>query len=586
MQFSRFVSFGASWLGLCAGAALAQAPETYEGATYAGSNAILSSSTFDAGIGSAVHVVGDLNADGVRDLIVQTTNGTYAQARDGATGAILYFMTDGIPADHSRAVVPMPDLTGDGVPDYVTGSPRMNNYGPGGSGTAYGVAGRVELRSGATGAVVWSVSGTGNDIGLGATLTALDDLTGDGVAEIGASAPGYAPFVGSPPSGYALVLNGATGAILQTLPAPGGFSLGRGFARIGDVDFDGVDDYVLTASATAVGPYACATPALAAVVSGSSGEPLSVVEGPLCDAFGFTAAAIGDATGDGVPDFAIGAPDNITAPMTGGVVTLHSGATAAVYATLVGPVASAAFGRTMVGEFDFDGDGDLDLAVGAPQRLTSAGSPGAVYVFDAGTGALIATVPGVAGATRFGFGLAAADDRTGDGVVDLVIGAPDALVGGVAKGVYTVRSRYGLATGGVVFDAGCSGSLAAAPWLGFFGGGPAATLGNPAFGLAATKGPANGAATLVVGVSNTAWFGGALPYPLASLGFGAACSLLTAPDLVVFGGYSAAGTALFPFPLAPTPALAGVTLFAQTLAFAPGAPLGGGASAGLAVTLQ
>ncbi len=107
---------------------------------------------------------------------------------------------------------------------------------------------------------------------------------------------------------------------------------------------------------------------------------------------------------------------------------------------LVGSAAEEQFGyATAAG--DFDGDGDLELAVGAPGGNPEGGAyhTGTVYLFEtaalrdlpdalgAGSAADLATVviDGPRARARFGSTLAAAD-ITGDGIDDLIVGAPEA----------------------------------------------------------------------------------------------------------------------------------------------------------------
>jgi FG-GAP repeat len=100
----------------------------------------------------------------------------------------------------------------------------------------------------------------------------------------------------------------------------------------------------------------------------------------------------------------------------------------AVLMTIPVPPTSAqypAFGRTVAGGADLSGDGIPDIVVGAPQDGTGTTSDGVVRIYSGADGALLHTVSGQAGGSdQLGYSVAVAGDLSGDGIADVLIGAP------------------------------------------------------------------------------------------------------------------------------------------------------------------
>ena len=89
------------------------------------------------------------------------------------------------------------------------------------------------------------------------------------------------------------------------------------------------------------------------------------------------------------------------------------------------------FGAALAGGQDFNKDGRPDIVVGAP---LSAGSRGAVYVFNGPDGDLILTLkaPVVQELAKFGASVYASADMSGNRRADIIVGAPGQDVNGVS----------------------------------------------------------------------------------------------------------------------------------------------------------
>jgi hypothetical protein len=295
------------------------------------------------------------------------------------------------------------DLDGDGRADVAVGATGFDG---GGMNT-----GRVQVLSGAGGTALRTrLGGVGDE--LGDPVAALGDVDGDGAPDVLAAAR-----LAAAGAGRVYAFSGATRTVLYSWQgsAPG-VQFGAIAAGAGDVDGDGTPD-VLAGALWMGGPSGGA----AAVLSGATGLVLYGL--PAVSGLG----GAGDVDGDGKDDFLVGH----AAPPGGAMVTghfdLHSGSTGSVLTTWNGSAASAGFGWSAAGVGDVDGDGIGEVIVGANGQPTTSGIPkGLARLYSGATGEWIHSWSGSAG-SQFGRGVAGCGDVDGDGVLDVVVGAPGSL---------------------------------------------------------------------------------------------------------------------------------------------------------------
>lgn len=194
--------------------------------------------------------------------------------------------------------------------------------------------------------------------------------------------------------------------------------------EIGDFDADGLSDALVALpwADGSAGPGA----GRATVLSRLTGAPLLELDGEAGgDAFGASAALLGDWDGDGAPEFALGAPwHDAGGRRDAGRAYVYAGAGGALLRTLDGESAYDGFGSAIAGPGDLDGDGAPELLVGAPSREGPQGwTNGKAYAFSRDRPAPLRAWIGGPDRELFGALLAGLPDRDGDGAPDLAVGA-------------------------------------------------------------------------------------------------------------------------------------------------------------------
>jgi hypothetical protein len=221
-----------------------------------------------------------------------------------------------------------------------------------------------------------------------------------------------------------------------------GYSLfGGAVARVGDVDVDGLPDFLVA------NPGLYGDRGIVWVLSGRNGTVLHKVESDETgDGFGHDIQAAGDVDADGHPDWIVGSlveksegsnplhPSDRNGPRAEvlqgillrrdpGYAAVFSGRTGERLLLLTGERRGDLFGFAVGGAGDLDGDGRVDILASAPRALEGRGR---VYVYSGIDGKLLRHVDGTSTDDHLGGDLCAAGDLDGDGRIDLAV----ALMGG------------------------------------------------------------------------------------------------------------------------------------------------------------
>jgi hypothetical protein len=489
-----------------------------------GSNGfVINGLTQGARLGSSLSSAGDINGDGIADLIIGApgtgSNGYNSGASyvvfggtnigsnssvdlstlDGSNGFVINGLAE---ADYlGTSLSSAGDINNDGIADLIIGAPNANSnrFDSGASyvvfgGTNIGSNGSVNLSTldGSNGFVINGIAA--GDL-LGRSVSSAGDLNNDGIADLIIGTPNANP--NSNDSGASYVVFGGTnvgsnGSVnLSTLDGTNGFVInglargdrsGTSVSSAGDINNDGIADLIIGApNADSNGSDSGASYVVFGGTNvGSNGSVnLSTLDGTngfvikgiaAGDVLGHSVSSAGDINGDGINDLIITAPLGYDfADPSGHSIGIFSGASYVVFGSsnvgsngsvdlstldgtngfvIKGLVANDHLATSVSSAGDINNDGIADLIIGASEVDATSFDSGATYVVFGSTtvgsngnfnlenldGSNGFVIDGLAAGDFLGGSVSSAGDLNNDGIADLIIGASGGDRNGIDSG--------------------------------------------------------------------------------------------------------------------------------------------------------
>ena len=368
------------------------------------------------------------------------------------------------------SVAPAGDVNGDGLADLIVGAPyadpSSSRDAAGSSYVIYGKASPSDVDLASLGSSGFRIDGVATDDQAGTSVASAGDINGDGFADVIVGAPFADPSTRTD-GGRSYVIYGRAAGSTLDLRSPGsavrivgaaaGDHSGVSVASAGDVNGDGWTDLVV--GAPDADPFSRTDAGSSYVIYGSASladvdlRSLGVrgfrIDGAAAyDSSGYSVAPAGDINGDGYAEVIVGAPyadPSSSRDAAGSSYVIYGKASpsdvdlASLGSSgfrIEGAAAGDQSGSSVASAGDINGDGRTDVIVGAPWAdpfsRTSAGSSYVLYGTASPSDVDLASplgssgfrIDGAADSTFSGDSVAAAGDINVDGRADVIVGAP------------------------------------------------------------------------------------------------------------------------------------------------------------------
>jgi hypothetical protein len=454
--------------------------------------------------GKIVSRAGDVNGDGLADIAIAEPDSAYtivngawssSDSTRAGTGYVVFGKTSNTAIELSSLhssngsgfalrfrnfaytaafdISNAGDVNGDGLDDIIMGVQKDRSANEGYACVVFGKTNNTAIElsniaNGIGGFVIKSQSESQYSL---YKVSAAGDVNGDGygdllmanIADV-ASRVGFAYVVfgkstgtpvdpagiasGSSSQGFVIHAESATNSKISSLTS------------IGDINGDGLADLMIGLPSAPSGErcyvvYGKSSPTaveLSAIAEGNGGFVLEGISS-ISERFGFSISNAGDVNGDGLTDLILGAStsdtetkDNVGVsyvvfgvahPININMSDITEGSGGFV---IHGENANDQSGFSVSAAGDVNGDGLADMILGAPyadpSEINGAGrgyvvfgknNSSAVYLSDIANGNGGFAINGQSSGEQAGYSVSAAGDINGDGLADLIVGAPSSL---------------------------------------------------------------------------------------------------------------------------------------------------------------